>query len=571
MAIIHHLRVDNFRGIKSLDWHLDSRIICLIGPGDSTKTTILNAIDLALASRWNITLTDSDFHKANTDQPIIIEVTVGELPESLIKQDKFGLYLRGYSIKDKVIHDDPINEDEQVLTIKLRVDQSLEPQWTAIKSSNPDPKPIAWRDRELFAVAVLGYDAERDLTWSRGSALARLTDASSSAQVIAIANREARKAVANMDLKEWKQIAEQANKLVKDFGVPVSQLNPGLDVKAIRFGQGVLALYDSEVPLHMFGLGSKRLAALAIQEAAIGKSSIILIDEIEHGLEPHRIRRLLRLICEGRKQGQVLLTSHSPTPVLALPIHNLNFSQCQNGVVRILACESDSENELQAVVRSCPLAVFAKKIIVCEGKTEEALCRELNIHWSDSHNGQNMEFLGIVAVNGNGVPDGPKAVLQFVKLGFKVIFFGDSDKPMIPSEEVLKGSGAEVLLWPDNMCIEQRIAADIPWQLLQELINTATEIKSEESVKDSIKTEITKIGADQTKIVNLNLDDWLSNGIDKLTIRSSIGNATKISGWFKNLNEGKLLAELVIKSLSQIPESPLLKNIKKLEAWVYAT
>jgi len=571
MAIIHHLKVQNFRGIKSLDWHIGSRTVCLIGPCDSTKTTILNAIDMALAPRWNIIFSDYDFHKANTGQPIIIEVTVGELPEELIKQDKFGLYLKGYCNKEKEIHDDPLDEDEQVLTIQLQVDQSLEPQWTVIKNSNPEPKPIFWRNRELLGVAVLGDDVERDLTWSRGSALARLTEISSSAQVIAVANREACKAVAGMDLAEWKKIADRAHKLAKEFGVPVSQLNPGLDVKAIRFGQGILALYDNEVPLHMFGLGSKRLAALAIQEAAVGKSSIILIDEIEHGLEPHRIRRLLKLICEGRKQGQVLLTSHSPTPVLALPIRHLNFSQCQNGEIRVLECEPDSENELQAVVRSCPLAVFAKKIIVCEGKTEEAFCRELNKYWSDKHKGQNMEFLGIAAVNGNGIPDGPKAVLQFVKLGFKVIFFGDSDRPINPSEQILKDAGAEVLLWPDNMCIEQRVTADIPWQLLQELLNTANEIKSEQSVKDSIKTEIAKLGDDQAKIVSLNLDDWLSNGIDELIIRSSIGNAANVSDWFKNLNEGKLLAELVIKSLSQIPESSLYRIIKKLEDWVYAT
>jgi len=571
MAIIHHLSVQNFRGIKSLDWHIGNRTVCLIGPCDSTKTTILNAIDMALAPRWNIIFSDPDFHKSNTGQPIIIEATVGELPEELIKQDKFGLYLRGYSTKEKTIHDDPLDEDEQVLTIQLQVDQSLEPQWTVIKTSNPEPKPISWRNRELLGVAVLGDEVERDLTWSRGSALARLTEINSSAQIIAVANREARKAVADMDLEEWKKISEQAHKLAKEFGVPVSQLNPGLDVKAIRFGQGVLALYDNDVPLQMFGLGSKRLAALAIQEAAIGKSSIILIDEIEHGLEPHRIRRLLKLICEGRKQGQVLLTSHSPTPVLALPIRHLNFSQCQNGEVRILECEPDSENELQAVVRSCPLSVFAKKIIVCEGKTEEAFCRELNNFWTQRHYGESMELLGAVAVEGNGIPASSKATFQFAKLGYNVIYLGDSDRPLDPSEQTLKDTGAEVLLWPDSMCIEQRVAADIPWQLLQELIKTATEIKSEQSVIDSMKTELAKLGGDQAKIVSLNLDDWLSSGIDELIIRSSIGNAAKVSCWFKNLNEGKLLADLVIKSLSKIPESSLYKNIKKLEDWVYAT
>lgn len=571
MAFIHHLKIENFRGIKKLDWHIKSRVTCLIGPGDSTKTTILNAIEAVLAPRWNVTFSDSDFYMAKTEFPIIIEATIGELPNKLITQDKFGLFLRGYDVQDKCIHDDPIDSDKQVLTIQLYVDHTLDPQWAVIKDSNPDPKHITWRDRERFGVSILGDYVERDLTWGRGSALARVTDSSSSSQIIAIANREAYNAVANMKLDEWEQIAEKANNRSRDFGVPVKKLIPGLDLRSIRFGQSVLALFDNEVPLHMFGLGSKRLAALAIQEIAIGESSIVLIDEIEHGLEPHRIRRLIKLVCEGRNQGQVLLTSHSPTAVLALDIDQLNFSQCQNGETNILSCESTSEKELQAVVRRCPLAVFSKKIIICEGKTEEALCRKLNSHWRNKHDGQSMELLGTVAVDGNGVPNGPKAALQFAKLGFSVLYLGDSDKQIVPSEQILKDTGVEVLLWPNKMCIEQRIATDFPWKLLQELIDNASHIKGEQSVKDLIKTEIDKLGCSQAKIVSLNLDEWHSNEIEESIIRSCIGNAAKVSGWFKNLNDGKRLAELVIKSLYQIPKSPLSVNIKKLEDWVYAT
>lgn len=45
---ISRLSIENFRGIKRLDWTLpaDQRLITLIGPGDSGKSTILESIHL---------------------------------------------------------------------------------------------------------------------------------------------------------------------------------------------------------------------------------------------------------------------------------------------------------------------------------------------------------------------------------------------------------------------------------------------------------------------------------------------------------------------------------------------
>lgn len=164
MAVIRHLKVQNFRGIRTLDWYVNGRVICLVGPGDSAKTTVLNAIELALLPRWNTTFTDSDFYQGNTDEELVIEVTVGELPDVLTKQEKYGLNLRGYSAQERTIHDDPADDDEDVLTIRLSVDSGLEPQWAVVKDSIPEPRPISWRDREHLCVAALGDDVERNLT-----------------------------------------------------------------------------------------------------------------------------------------------------------------------------------------------------------------------------------------------------------------------------------------------------------------------------------------------------------------------------------------------------------------------
>ncbi len=42
---IRHVSIRNFRGIRELDWAIpDAKIVCLIGRGDSAKSTILEAL-----------------------------------------------------------------------------------------------------------------------------------------------------------------------------------------------------------------------------------------------------------------------------------------------------------------------------------------------------------------------------------------------------------------------------------------------------------------------------------------------------------------------------------------------
>ncbi len=60
-------------------------MVCLLGPGDSGKSTVLDAIEAALSSRWTLSLTDDDFFEGDTSQPIVIAVTVGELPPALAR------------------------------------------------------------------------------------------------------------------------------------------------------------------------------------------------------------------------------------------------------------------------------------------------------------------------------------------------------------------------------------------------------------------------------------------------------------------------------------------------------
>jgi len=107
MPLIRHIAIRNFRSIRSLDWSPTGGVNCLIGPGDSGKSTILDAIDLCLGARRAVPFGDADFHSLNVTDPISIQITLGALPSSLMDLDLYGDFLRGFDPATKALEDEP--------------------------------------------------------------------------------------------------------------------------------------------------------------------------------------------------------------------------------------------------------------------------------------------------------------------------------------------------------------------------------------------------------------------------------------------------------------------------------
>ena len=172
-----NIEIKNFRGIKHacVFFPLESRIICLIGAGDSGKSTLLKAIEWALWPSWSLIVTDTDFYNCNTTSPIVITVSVTEIPEALIKEDKFGLYLRDFEKAKMDSDDEPTDVGIQILTIQLSIDDTLEPKWNVI-TNRTNPKPISQNDRRLLSFGVVGFDYEKDFQWGRESILQKYAD-----------------------------------------------------------------------------------------------------------------------------------------------------------------------------------------------------------------------------------------------------------------------------------------------------------------------------------------------------------------------------------------------------------
>ncbi len=570
--IIRHLKIENFRGIRILEWHLEGRVLCLVGPNDSTKTAILDAIELVLLPRGYVALTDADFYKAEVTNPITIEVTVGEVPtELLVEPEKFGLYLRGYE-SGKDIYDDPATGCDSVLTVRFSMDKELDPIWTVFKLSQELPKPIRWRDRERLGLARLGVDADRHLSWGRGSALSKLTEENTTAgQTFVEVARAAKQVVANADLQQLADAASKAKESAKDLGAEFGNLRPGLDISSLSLGGSVLGLHESDIPARLWGLGTRRLAALAIQQRGVGQHSILVIDEIEHGLEPHRIRHLLRRLHRGpdgkeRTVGQVILSTHSPTAIIELPIQSLRFVRSNDGLTTITCVRADCLDTLQSIARSHSPAFLGRKLLVCEGATEIGVCRGLEEYWAKANTDRHPAHVGFVTIDGSGRTKAPGIALELKRIGYEVAVFADSDEPLDPGADDLNAEGIPVFQWQDNMSTEERLTQDLPVPSIQAVLDAAYREFDSESMLGQV--------GHFCGIANLftrgtSFSDWLTADLTAGQARGALGKAAKKGGWFKNVSLGIILGEIVADALPTIPSSPTAITIDNLMKWIY--
>jgi putative ATP-dependent endonuclease of OLD family len=91
MTVIRVVEIENFRGVKLLTWCPGEGINCLVGPGDSGKSTMLDGIDYCIGARRSLQLADSDFHRLDVESPIRVAATLGALPDKLKGIPKISL------------------------------------------------------------------------------------------------------------------------------------------------------------------------------------------------------------------------------------------------------------------------------------------------------------------------------------------------------------------------------------------------------------------------------------------------------------------------------------------------
>lgn len=583
---VRKLSIRNFRGIKTFDWNVDTNFVCLVGPGDSTKTTILDALGLVLSSRYNISFTDAEFFDCNPEQAIEITAVVTELPNALIEERSHGKNRSGIRANGDLINDPVGDSDvEECLVIRLRVDADLEPIWEVIRPDEEVGEFISAGDRRKLGFFRIGDFADAHLKWSRSSALSSLTSSKTEAtHAVVEAHRHARNAITGLSETPLHEVSRHVQKRALTLGAAAfNNLRPGLD-PAVTTSTATLILHEGNVPLTSYGLGSRRLTSLAIQDSAVSGESILAIDELEYGLDPHRLVHLLRYLREKatHKSVQVFLTTHSPLALSTLGASEMQVIRSESGTTTATQVPNElnatDQDITQGLMRERPSALLAKRVVVGEGATEAGFIRYALAAW-DAERSDPLELTavtnGCVATNGGGDSQAPNRARALRLLGYPTFLIVDGD--VSSNAEAIAAAiqaGVDVLQWSEGFALEDVVVRALAWNDLQALVNLAADETSEESVRAAVAAQL-----GVQALENLTVEEWRDEFGDDV-VQSAIASAAKakkIGGqdksdskaWFKREDRGECLGRLVFEARPRIDaDTELIRGLRRLKNFV---
>lgn len=560
MAHLHYLHIENFRGIENFSNTFGPENYCvLIGRGDSGKSTILKAISYLLNPSWNLNITDFDFHNMDVQKNILIEGVFTDIPDEIGSFEKFGQYVQVIDTNGTVTSN--IEEVEGIRCIKIRfvVDDSLEPKWYVVSDREIGNKEISSRDREKFKMFSVSDYIDSQFSLCKGSPLSRLLTASSRQSVQSL-----RKIFAELS-REAYQIVSQTDKLdnlrdhvsvlkskVNTFGLKLEDLVALIEFSGSSYSESNISIHHNNIPARLLGKGSKRLLSIAIQMELISEGGIVLIDEVEQGLESDRIRHLVKHLFRTSK-GQVFLTTHSNDVLVEAKCNQVFLMKKEATTLRHF------NTSKQGILRKHPKAFYGLRVVSCEGATEEGLVRALGDYLQAKTN-LGIEGRDIVTIDAGGGNEFYKMAVAFSECDFNVVVFCDSDKEadLADDKNVVLANHIPIVQCEMGLALEQQIFNHIPWDGVLELLKWADENtdKSIFPISGTLLSSVDEIANLQEK--------------DREDARKKIGAAAKSKqAWYKNINGGEALGEVIMRYFDGMnDDNPLKKEISELLNWI---
>ncbi|GBE17386.1 hypothetical protein BMS3Abin15_01231 [bacterium BMS3Abin15] len=398
---------------------------------------------------------------------------------------------------------------------------------------------------------------DRHFTWSKGNPLYSLLKQekveNETDEIITKAYREAKSNIDTTSFTSFDDIIEKVKQAASSIGLLIENPATSIDFKNSFIKEGNISLHENNVPFRLKGKGSKRLLSIAIQLELAKQGGIVLIDEIEQGLEPDRAKFLAKRLIDNNN-GQIFITTHSSNVLVELKATD---------ILLIRKNESSSfafNEDFQGTIRKNPDVFFARKVIVCEGATEVGICRALN-DYLISKGEDSLALLGVALADGKG-SNFTEYCENLNKAGFDVCAFCDSDDEGINNKkDSLKTAGISIVDCENNNAIEQQLFNDLPWDKVKGLLYYAIKEKTEQSILNATSKN--------------NIEELIKT--DNKDIRSLLGgkakgykddNGKKKEGWYKRIDHGEFIGKLWFESLEELTGKKLKSQYDELLKWI---
>lgn len=354
-----------------------------------------------------------------------------------------------------------------------------------------------------------------------------------------------RSAVLSTRLDDLDEIAPRMKNVGGKYGVAFKgEIHNRLMMQNSSYTTTV-GIFDDKVPFARRGLGSKRLLSIGMNVDAYNDGTLVLIDEIETGLEPYRISALINQFrAQFSNCGQLIMTTHSRSVVCECGVKELyviNNADGELGYHQLDAVE-DIQSDVQGLIRSDPDSFLCKRVIVCEGKTEIGLLRAFDAYLYNKMMARFSHY-GVGVALGGGGDKFFKLAKLLKKCGYDTCILMDSDITEEESKKEVEALGIPVFSWEDGFSIEEQIFHDCFLKTAEALIQIAVE----EKTFDHVIVKLNECFQDREKPFYVN--EEAIKLYDTITVndRTAIGTLAKNKKceWFKRIDRGQRVGDVV--------------------------
>lgn len=463
VPVIHELTITRFRGIEALTWQPAKGVNLVLGGGDVGKSTILDAIGILLSPTNATNLSDTDFYRRDVAAEFGIEAVMS-LPlagmVNLQVKPSWPWAWNGSTAVVPNIESDGPASAEPVYRIRARGTADLELAFEIVQPDGTVDHFSVGLRRSIGLVRLGGDDrSDRDLRLVQGSALDRLL--SDKTLRSRIASELSKTTVQDHLAADAKAALGRLDQVFGEQNLPA-----GLDV-SITGGPGasiasLIGLRATnagiQLPLASWGAGTRRLSALAIAGQNQGEHPVVLVDEVERGLEPYRQRLLLEKLQAGG--SQVFVTTHSPAAIAAASDAALWYVDHRQRVGPLSASKIAKHRGKD------PDMFLARVAIVCEGVTEVGFATTL----LEAALGSSLQRHGVHVSDGGGNDTALDLLEALAEGGLRFGGFVD-DEGTHPDrwKAVMAAHGPLLFRWASG-CIEENILRAVTDHRLEEFL-----------------------------------------------------------------------------------------------------
>jgi putative ATP-dependent endonuclease of the OLD family len=391
IAVITKAVLKNFRRFRDSTIEFTPGLNILVGDNESGKTTVLEAINLALTSRWQGRYLNAELspHFLNADATyeyldglkkgtnpappeLVVELFLADVPDTAA--------LKGTN--------NSLGEDAPGLRLSASLDPDFADEYKAFIS---DPSKVRSVPTEYYRVDW--YDFARQIVNSRSVKVTASVIDASRIRLQSGADFYLQQIITgSLDPKERAQLARAYRSFQEAFAddPAIGTINTALDASQdsitdkkltmeINTSQSnqwdsALAPHLDRLPLHVSGSGEQnKLKILLALARKVEDAHLILIEEPENHLSFSSLNQLIEKISSKCAERQVIVSTHSSYVINKLGLERLMLLS-GNAVTRTSSLSNSTQEYFRKLSGYDTLRlVLAKAVILVEGPSDELI------------------------------------------------------------------------------------------------------------------------------------------------------------------------------------------------------